>query len=308
MELSSRTKIRIALPENYDCEALLNYHRWDKTLLAESTTADSLSKGIMLDGRPARLDIRFGGKSAHVQISVDGAKCGSNKARCIGRHLLGLNQPIDVFEQQYRDHPEIGPLVRRQSGVRLPQVAPFEALSRAIMGQQVSVVSAIAIRRRLIETAAIRHSSGIYCFPNPPAILRIGRDNLLGSGFSNAKADTILAVCDKIIEGDIPLDRWWEEVHDGESSDLEIAQKMLGFRGIGPWTVNYTLTRGFDWLDGSLHGDIGMRRGLELLLGLKEKVTEKFAEDWLKRFAPWRGLVTAHLWSLRFSSQHGVQS
>jgi DNA-3-methyladenine glycosylase II len=68
--------------------------------------------------------------------------------------------------------------------------------------------------------------------------------------------------------------------------------------GIGPWTVYYALLRGFGWLDGSLHGDAGVRRGLQVLLNSSEKVSEEHARVWLAEFSPWRALVIAHLWAV----------
>ena len=294
-----RTSSRLRLPANYNRDIFLSYHQWDKIPLAEHTTANNLTKGIVIVGRPSRIVVRLGMKSANAILDVDGGDGNGETAKRIGRNMMGLNQPIEKFEGIYCDHPEIGPLIRSQSGVRIPQVSPFEALSRAIMGQQVSVVSAIAIRHRLIKVTAVRHSSGIFCFPDPGTVLKTGKANLLRAGFSNAKADTLLAVSERIDSGDIPLDLWWNQLHAGEKSDTEIGEELCALRGIGPWTVNYTLTRGFDWLDGSLHGDVGMRRGLEKLLGIREKITDSFAESWLRQFVPWRGLVTAHLWAYR---------
>jgi len=78
-----------------------------------------------------------------------------------------------------------------------------------------------------------------------------------------------------------------------------------GFRaikGVGPWTVNYTLRRGFGHADGSLHGDVAVRNALQRLLSSADKVSALQTEAWLRQFAPWRSLVAAHLWaSLRFA-------
>ena len=74
-------------------------------------------------------------------------------------------------------------------------------------------------------------------------------------------------------------------------------EMLVGIRGIGPWTINYTLLRGFASVDGSLHGDVAVRRGLQKLLGRSEKIDADEAEAWLARFTPWRALVAAHLWA-----------
>ena len=78
-----------------------------------------------------------------------------------------------------------------------------------------------------------------------------------------------------------------------------IREKLEAVRGIGPWTVNYGLLRGFGWRDGSLHGDAAVRRGLQTLLGTQDKISEESARVWLAQFSPWRALVGAHLWSVR---------
>ncbi|HSX51859.1 MAG TPA: hypothetical protein VLF09_12910, partial [Cellvibrio sp.] len=79
----------------------------------------------------------------------------------------------------------------------------------------------------------------------------------------------------------------------------DIYNALIQVRGIGPWTVNYALLRGFGWLDGSLHGDVAVRRNLQRLLQCDEKIDEKTTQVWLERFSPWRALVAAHLWAMQ---------
>src|SRR3546814_18227053 len=80
------------------------------------------------------------------------------------------------------------------------------------------------------------------------------------------------------------------------SSDLQapsiegLRERLLAIRGIGPWTVNYTLLRGYGWLDGSLHGDVAVRHGIEALLSTPDKLNDKQAQAWLEEFSPWRAL------------------
>ena len=77
----------------------------------------------------------------------------------------------------------------------------------------------------------------------------------------------------------------------------EIRARLAAIRGIGPWTIEYTLLRGFGHLDGSLHGDVAVRRKLQLLLGREEQISAAETEHWLAQFTPWRALVAAHLWA-----------
>ena len=76
----------------------------------------------------------------------------------------------------------------------------------------------------------------------------------------------------------------------------QIEQQLLAIKGIGPWTLNYCLLRGYGWPDGSLHGDVAVRRAIGLLQK-EEKPDAAAARIWLDQFQPWRALVAAHLWA-----------
>jgi DNA-3-methyladenine glycosylase II len=103
----------------------------------------------------------------------------------------------------------------------------------------------------------------------------------------------------------LPLDNWQANL-----SVNDIHERLLAIRGIGPWTVNYTLLRGFGWLDGSLHGDVAVRRGMQILLNHPDKISEAAARQWLADFSPWRALLAAHLWaslSLKPNKKEGLE-
>jgi DNA-3-methyladenine glycosylase II len=95
-----------------------------------------------------------------------------------------------------------------------------------------------------------------------------------------------------VVDDQLPLDAWTQTL-PVES----IRTKLEAVHGIGPWTVNYVLLRGYGWLDGSLHGDAAVRRGLKSLLAAPDKISAEETQNWLAQFSPWRALVAAHLWA-----------
>ena len=102
-----------------------------------------------------------------------------------------------------------------------------------------------------------------------------------------------------VAEDRLPLDDWAARSAAGRWGEEDVAAasaQLLAVKGIGPWTVNYTLLRGYGWPDGSLHGDVAVRKALARLQGV-ERITEAQTRDWLAPFAPWRALVAAHLWA-----------
>ena len=291
----NRLDLTLELPADYRTHDLLNFHRRDVQGLAERVTDAGLDKGILWQGIPARLALRFVDGEAGVSLEVDGEVAIDPQAlRRLAAHMLGLTQPVQAFEAEHGAHPLMGALIAANRGLRVPQSAsPFEALSWAISGQQISLAVAISLRRKLIQLAGLRHSSGLFCYPDAAAVAALDEDALGQAGFSRAKSGTLLLLAREVVEGRLPLDEWLQD----EPAEA-IGQRLLALKGIGPWTVDYALLRGFARLDGSLHGDAAVRRQLQRLLGAEEKLDQPFVRDWLLPFAPWRALVAAHLWAM----------
>lgn len=293
--MPSRLSCTLPLPDNFRVAEVLGFHGRDKLAVAERIDGNRLHKGLLWDGNAACLTIGFDKDRADAELAIDGtSKTPRDALEQLIRRILGLTQRVEVFEKGYRAHPRIGPLIVARPGLRVQQTAtPFEALVWAIIGQQISLAAAISVRRRLIETIGVRHSSGLACFPDADRLSALGETELRQTGLSQTKARTLQMLSREVVADRLPLATWLV------TQPIEaIREQLLSLRGIGPWTVSYALLRGFGWLDGSLHGDVAVRRQLQRLLGATDKLDEGFTRHWLAEFSPWRALVAAHLWSL----------
>lgn len=292
--MHSRLRCSIPLPSDYRRNDVLAFHGRDPQGVAERVDTQGFRKGLTWAGHAASLTLRFESDRCEIALAVDGPTDATEDALVdMATRMLGLTQRIEDFESVHRSHAELGPLIARQPGLRVPLAAsPFEALTWAITGQQISVRAAVSIRRNLIRLSGITHSSGIACYPGPSRVARLGEAPLRQAGFSATKAQALVALSGVVEAGRLPLDQW-------TTTPIEtIRSRLMDVRGIGPWTVDYTLLRGFGWLDGSLHGDVAVRRKLQRLLGCRQPVDAAFTQKWLAAFSPWRALVAAHLWAM----------
>jgi DNA-3-methyladenine glycosylase II len=286
---------QIPLPTTFRPNDILIFHRRDVQEIAERVNDTTLNKGMVWNDAPACLIVHFHSDHAEATLQVDGDATAKHALGIepMVRRMLGLAQGIETFEDQYRSHPQLGALIAQHPGLRVPVAAtPFEALTWAITGQQISVIAALAIRRKLILAANIRHTSGLLCYPQARQLLQLSESQLRQAGFSSTKAKTLLTLSALVVDGQLPLDAWAHTL-----AVETIRAQLQAVRGIGPWTVNYTLLRGYGWLDGSLHGDAAVRRGLQSLLAAPEKISEEETQNWLVQFSPWRALVAAHIWA-----------
>lgn len=273
----------------------------------------SLYKALVWQGRPALLVLEWRAREVHARLhrpgqAADAAQLQGQQA--VVQRMLGLAYPPEALEQAHARHSEIGRLLAAQTGLHVPaSPTPFEALSWAIMAQQISVAAAASIRRRLIEAAGLAlHAStqalapeaaDLRAHPDVATVAALTLEQLRALSFSQSKAQTLLSVARAVASQALPLDDWARASAQGlwnEAVVEQIAQKLLSVKGIGPWTVNYCLLRGYGWPDGSLHGDVAVRRAIGLLQG-KEKPDAVQARIWLDQFKPWRALVAAHLWA-----------
>ncbi len=296
--------IDLRLPSNFRLLDVLAFHRRDGQQVAERVGEADLRKGLIWHGWPACLHIRFEPDRAHAQLAIEAADAPLPSAaqadfERMVRRMLGLTQTVEAFERAFGGHPQLGPLIARQPGLRVPLAAtPFEALVWAVAGQQISVTAALSLRRRMIQGVGLTHvGSGLHCHPDAAALAVQDAQVLRAAGFSQAKTRAVLGLAQAVVEGGLPLDDWARLAGTLALPVADIRARLARLYGIGPWTIDYALLRGFGWLDGSLHGDVAVRRNLQQVLGLDVQVGEREARAWLAEFAPWRALVAAHLWA-----------
>ena len=284
----------LALPEHYRLHDVLAFHSRDSESVAEEVGAERLRKGVLLDGVPVVLDIALAPTSASCAVQADGklSKAAQAQVREAALSILGLRIDPEPFSAFAARDKIFGPLTRAQPGLRIVQSATvFEALTWAIIGQQINLSFAIALRRTFILQAGRRHSGGLWCYPAAANVARLEIEDLTSRKFSRAKAETLLRLARLVADGELDLDV-------SPSNSIErISAALLAVKGIGPWTVNYGLLRGYGYADCSLHGDVAIRAALQALLGEDAKPDMARTEKILAEYSPHRTMAAAHLWA-----------
>lgn len=216
-------------------------------------------------------------------------------ARAAARALFSLDHPLEEFYRRVRDEPILHGTERRFRGLRLPRDANlYEALLHAILGQQLSVAAATAIKRRLIDASgAFLEVDGISvpCAPRPARLTALGPDGLRALGMSRAKANAVGALAADVAAVE----------RDGRVAGrgpLAVALDRLRERpGVGRWTAENALLRGVGRTDVFVAGDLGIRVALDEYGVVPRSAPEEAARAWGDRWYPgWGSYATLYLW------------
>lgn len=160
----------------------------------------------------------------------------------------------------------------------------YGALVRTIAGQQLSVLAARAIWRKLLA-----HFDGRV--PTPREILDEDPDTLrAAAGFSRAKVAYLRSLAEHVLDGRLELERL------AELPDEEVIRELTAVKGIGEWTAHMFLMFTLHRPDVLPVGDLGVRnaamRAYNLPAPPKPAELEAIAEAW----RPHRTRACLYLW------------
>jgi DNA-3-methyladenine glycosylase II len=161
----------------------------------------------------------------------------------------------------------------------------FDALCRAIIGQQLSTKAAATIARRFEAWA--EGCGGL----KPDVVLDATVSELRALGLSGQKVTYITALAEA-----------WNthaELHRLEQlKDEEVIKALTAIKGIGEWTAQMFLLFTLRRPDVFAPRDLGIKKAMERLYGLSMASSEGELVAFSERWSPYRSLACRHLWQV----------
>jgi len=158
----------------------------------------------------------------------------------------------------------------------------FATLVEAIISQQLAGAAADAILRRFKK---------LYPrFPKPIQVLNTKNSKLRSVGLSKMKVGYLKDLAKKIESGDLKIRTL------SKMGDEEIIAQLTQVKGIGRWTAEMFLIFSCGRLDVLPVGDLGLRKGVQLVFSLPDLPKPKEVEEIGMRWKPYRSVATWYLW------------
>jgi len=166
---------------------------------------------------------------------------------------------------------------------RMLRKNPFQSLVRSIIYQQVSGTAAVSILGRFVDLFDGKN------FPTPEKVSKTSIEKLRSAGLSSQKALYIKDCAEKFSNGTIKYRTLRRMTNE------EIIAHLVQVKGIGVWTAHMFLMSTMNRLDILPTGDLGIRKGFQIVYGLKNLPNHKKMEQLAK---PWREHSTIACWYL----------
>jgi DNA-3-methyladenine glycosylase II len=163
-----------------------------------------------------------------------------------------------------------------------PRRSHFAELVRAICYQQLAGAAARTIHGRL--------EAALDGDPTPESVLALPVETLRAAGLSANKAASIRDLSEKVLAGDVELDRV------ARLSDDEIVRELTLVRGIGRWTAEMFLMFQLGRLDVWPVDDLGVRKGYAAIHDLAEMPSARALEPLGEPLRPYRSLAAWYCW------------
>jgi DNA-3-methyladenine glycosylase II len=158
---------------------------------------------------------------------------------------------------------------------------PFQALSRSIVGQQISVKAAQSIWGRFLEAAGEM---------KPASVVELPVEVMRGCGLSAAKTLYLKDLAAHFDTGAVKPRRW------ARMDDEAIIEELVRVKGVGRWTAEMFLMFHLMRPDVLPVDDLGLRRAMERAYNDGEPLTRDEMRELGRCWSPWSSVATWYLW------------
>lgn len=164
----------------------------------------------------------------------------------------------------------------------------FPTLLHIILEQQVSLASARAAFRRLLEVASPL---------TPERFLELDDAMLKAAGFSRQKTRYGRELAQAVLSGALDLERL------ARLEDDEVRVQLTAVKGIGRWTADIYLLMALGRPDIWPSGDLALAAAARSVLGLDALPTSAELLELAENWRPWRAVAARLLWHAYLSER-----
>jgi DNA-3-methyladenine glycosylase II len=159
----------------------------------------------------------------------------------------------------------------------------YQSLVEAIIAQQLSGFAAESILKKFKKLYKSK-------FPKPIEVIKTPDSKLRSAGLSKMKISYIKDLSKKIKTNQLNM-----RIISTKSNE-NVVEQLTSVKGIGRWTAEMFLIFSLGRLDVLPVGDLGLKKGIQLMHSFNELPNEKEIERLAESWRPYRTVATWYLW------------
>ncbi len=292
--MDSSTSVSLPATAPYNLQATVRLLQRRPTNRVDRWESDGFRRAVPTAHGPRLLHLTNQGTVQHpdLRLRVLGGEIPPETAAelvATVRWMLGLDASPAPEAALAAREPQLVPVLSTLSGFRTPCFPTlFETCASVLPFQQLSLDAGTAIIGRIVERYGLQmmfDGTPWFCFPTPEAIAEADPDHLRKAGLSRSKAAALQGLARMIADGSLSSE------HLRALPTPEAIAALRALPGIGPWSANLILLRGFRRLDVFPEGDVGAARNLTALIQAPTPFTPGDASAFAARFGDQRGYL-----------------
>ena len=286
----------IKLPEvfNYS-ECIQQLGRSDQEL-SFSVKDHTIKRLLFLDNQPLLIQI------SHVDnfLEIDFLNTAPTKEQwlVIQKYIedwLDLKCDLSAFYQSAQKDPILRELTQQYYGLRMIRIPDlFEALSWAIIGQQINLTFAYKVKHQFIQKYGLKlpfEDRDYFHFPTTAVVANLSIDELKALQFSKQKATYIIGIAQAIENGELQKETI-ETKNDFEEAEIALTK----FKGIGKWSAQYVLMKTFGYKNAFPIQDAGLKNAVRQNYAFDKAPNLEEIAHLSKEWEGWKAYATYYLW------------
>lgn len=206
-----------------------------------------------------------------------------------------LGTDLKGFYEQARNDSILKHIAHQYHGLRMICIPDlFEALTWAIIGQQINLTFAYTLKKRLVEQYGERlvfEGNTYWLYPDYQTIASLEVQDLRELQFTTRKAEYVIEVARAMAKGELSKENLLEKQDD----DI-VRETLLAIRGVGAWTADYVMMKCFHHPAAFPIADVGLHQAIMKQLGLDRKPTLEEIKQLAVHWEGWQAYATFYLW------------
>lgn len=286
--------IPITTPIEFSYKELLRFLSRNEKECLHTIKENSIYKVLEIDNELVLFSITYdNGLVARIHTGSQNPGVQERIKNYIER-WFDLTADLKGFYKAVQTDPVLHQLCQKYQGLRMVGMPDlFESLVWSVIGQQINLNFAYALKQRLVHNFGKRvtyEGETYYALPTPQVLAALNIEDFQPFQFSRGKAQYIINISQAFAEGVLSQEQLSVLTFD------EIRQQLVAIKGVGNWTANYSMMKSLRSYDAFPVEDVGLHNAVKNQYGLSAKPTIAELHQMATLWPGWRGYATFYFW------------